>query len=60
MEGVSWKSEYKKVPLGFGIQKLIIGAVVEDAKVLIDDLQTKIEAFEDEVQSVDIPAINRI
>ena len=60
MEGLFWKSEYKKAPIAYGVEKLIIGAVVEDAKVSTDDLQEQIEAFEDEVQSVDILAFNKI
>ncbi len=60
MDGLFWKSEYKKAPIAYGVEKLIIGAVVEDAKVSTDDLQEKIEAFEDEVQSVDILAFNKI
>ena len=34
--------------------------VVEDDKVGSDDLTEKIEAFEDEVQSVDIAAFQKI
>jgi elongation factor 1-beta len=60
MDGLFWKSEYKKVPIAYGVEKIIIGAVVEDLKVSTDDLQEKIEAFEDEVQSVDILAFNKI
>jgi len=39
---------------------LIIGVTIEDAKVSVDDLQEKIEGFEDEVQSVDIAAFNKV
>ena len=60
MDGLFWKTEYKKEPIAYGVFKLIIGSVVEDAKVSTDDLQEKIEAFEDEVQSVDILAFNKI
>lgn len=48
-DGVYWKTEYKKVPVAFGIFKLIIGVTVEDEKVSVDGLQEKIEAFEDAV-----------
>jgi len=47
MDGLFWKTQYKKEPLAFGIFKLIIGATIEDAKVSVDDLQEKIESFED-------------
>lgn len=59
-DGLFWKTEYKKAPIAYGVEKLIIGCVIEDAKVGADDLQEKIEAFEDEVQSVDIAAFNKI
>tara|TARA_B110001450_G_C17418825_1_gene398981 strand:- start:95 stop:700 length:606 start_codon:yes stop_codon:yes gene_type:complete len=59
-DGIYWKTEYKKVPVAFGIFKLIIGVTVEDEKVSVDGLQEQIEAFEDVVQSVDIMAFNKI
>jgi len=37
----------KLVPVGFGIKKLQIMCVVEDEKVSVEELQEKIEAFED-------------
>jgi len=55
-----WKTEYKKEPVAFGVFKLVIGATVEDEKVSTDDLQEKIEALEDMVQSVDIVAFNKV
>lgn len=60
MDGLFWKTEYKKEPIAFGVHKLIVGCVIEDAKVSVDDLQEKIESFEDEVQSVDIASFNKI
>ena len=60
MDGLVWKTEYKKEPVAFGIYKLIVGCVIEDEKISTDDLQEKIESFEDEVQSVDIAAFNKI
>ena len=60
MDGLFWKTEYKKMPIAYGVEKIVIGCVVEDAKVSTDDLQEQIEAFEDEVQSVDIAAFNKI
>lgn len=50
----------KLVPVGYGINKLQIICVVEDEKVSIDDLQEKIQDFEDFVQSVDIVGFNKI
>lgn len=60
MDGLFWKTEYKKAPIAYGVEKIIIGCVVEDEKVSTDDLQEKMEAFEDEVQSVDIMCFNKI
>ena len=60
MDGLYWKTEYKKEPVAYGIFKLIIGMTVEDEKVSVDDVQEKIEELEDLVQSVDILAFNKI
>jgi len=60
MDGLFWKTEYKKVPVAFGIFKLIVAVTVEDDKVSVDGLQEKIEAFEEKVQSVEILAFNKI
>jgi len=59
MEGLVWGTALKK-PLAYGIFKLSVVCVVEDDKVGSDDLVEQIEAFEDEVQSVDIAAFNKI
>jgi translation elongation factor EF-1beta len=58
--GYYWKTEFKKVPVAFGIFKLIMGVTIEDEKVSVDGLQEQIEAFDDMVQSVDIMAFNKI
>lgn len=60
MDGLMWKTQYKKEPIAYGISKLIIGVTIEDAKVSVDDLQEKIEGFEEQVQSVDIAAFNKV
>jgi len=59
-DGLFWKTEYKKVPVAFGIFKLIIGFSCEDEKTSVDDIVEKIEAMEDFVQSVEITAFNKI
>lgn len=59
MDGLLWGAA-KLVPVGYGINKLQIMCVIEDDKVSIDELQEKIEGFEDYVQSVDIAAFNKI
>jgi len=60
LDGLQWKTEYKKEPIAYGVFKLIIGCVIEDEKISVDDLQEKIEGFEEEVQSVDILSFNKI
>merc|ERR1712241_57587 len=59
MDGLLWGAN-KLVPVGYGINKLQVMCVVEDAKVSIDELQEKISDFEDFVQSVDVAAMNKI
>lgn len=59
MEGLVWGAS-KLVPVGYGINKLQVMCVVEDAKVSIDELQEKITDFEDFVQSCDVAAMNKI
>ena len=60
MDGLSWKTEWKKEPVAYGIFKIQIGAVVEDDKVSTDLIQEKIEEFAEEVQSVDIVSFNKL
>ena len=59
MDGLVWGAS-KLVPVGYGINKLQVMCVVEDAKVSVDILTEEIEKFEDCVQSVDIAAFNKI
>jgi elongation factor 1-beta len=60
MDGLVWGQKHEKKPLAFGIFKLVVTAVVEDDKVSTDDLTEKIEEYDDEVQSVDIAAFNKL
>lgn len=59
MDGLLWGAS-KLVPIGYGIRKLQLRAVVEDAKVSIDELREKMCEFEDFIQSVDVAAMNKI
>ena len=36
MDGLFWKTEWKKEPVAYGIFKIVIGATVEDEKVSTD------------------------
>ena len=60
IDGLEWKTEYKKEPVAYGVFKLVMGAVVEDEKVSTDDVEEKIMEFEEYVQSVDIAAFNKL
>jgi len=59
MDGLLWGAS-KLVPVGYGIKKLQISCVVEDDKVSTEDLEEKITAFEDYIQSMDIAAFNKV
>ncbi|ODV76673.1 putative translation elongation factor 1-beta (EF-1-beta) [Suhomyces tanzawaensis NRRL Y-17324] len=59
MEGLTWGA-HQWIPVGFGIKKLQINLVVEDALVSLDDLQAAIEEDEDHVQSTDIAAMQKL
>jgi len=58
MDGLFWGPS-KLVEIAYGIMKLQITCVVEDEKVMMDDLEEKIMAFEELVQSVDIASMVR-
>jgi elongation factor 1-beta len=60
MDGLQWRTEYKKIPVAFGMYKLQMGCTIEDDKVLTDDIFDKITAWEDEVQSVDIASFQKV
>jgi translation elongation factor EF-1beta len=58
MEGLVWGTR-KLVPVGYGIKKLVVTAVIVD-DISTDDIIDQICAFEDYVQSVDIAAFNKL
>jgi elongation factor 1-beta len=58
-DGLIW-GEHKLMPVAFGVKKLQQLIVIEDDKVSGDDLEEMIMGFEDEVQSMDIVAWNKI
>lgn len=59
MDGLVWGAS-TWIPVGYGIKKLQINLVIEDAKVSLDDLQAKIEEDEDHVQSTDVAAMQKL
>jgi len=60
MDGLFWKTEYKILPVAYEIKKIQMGCIVEDDKVCTDDLFEKIQAWEDEVQSVDVVSFQKV
>eukprot|EP00736_Rhodelphis_marinus_P013480 Rmarinus@m.23379 len=59
LDGLVWGTA-KLVPIGYGIKKLVIACVIEDEKIGSDDIEEKIVAFEDHVQSVDVQSFTCI
>lgn len=59
MVGLVWSSDYKKIEVAYGIFKLQMGCVIEDDKVLTDDIFDPISEWED-VQSVDMVGMQKL
>ena len=59
-DGLFWKTEHRKEPIAFGIEKLIVAFSCEDEKVSVDSVVERIEQFDDVVQSVEIQSFNKI
>jgi elongation factor 1-beta len=59
-DGLFWKTEYQLHDVAYGVKKIVIGLVIEDDKVSVDDIVEEIQGWEEEVQSVDIAAFNKI
>ncbi|KAJ2059183.1 Elongation factor 1-beta [Coemansia sp. S146] len=60
MDGLIWNQESKRAPIAYGVNKIIMAAVVEDAKVSVDEIVELIEGFEEYTQSVDIITFNKL
>jgi len=58
MEGLEWKAS-KLMPIGYGIKKLQISCHVQD-NVSVEDIQDKIQLFEDFVQSTDVHSFTKL
>jgi elongation factor 1-beta len=59
MDGLVWGTS-QLIDIGYGIKKLQITIVVEDEKVSTDELQEKIQEFEDYVQSTDVASMQKL
>lgn len=60
IDGLVWNQEPKILEVAYGVQKLQVGCVIEDDKVLTDDIFDKITAWEDDVQSVDMVSMQKL
>jgi len=61
MDGLVWKEQYKTPVIAFGMKKLVIGCVIEDEKVSVDEnIIDILLSWEEEVQSVDIASFDKI
>jgi len=56
----SGKKNLKLKKLLFGAKKVVIGCVIEDEKISIDDIADIIQSWDDVVQSVDIAVFSKI
>ena len=60
LEGLVWGQAYELVPVAYGIKKLVMQCVIEDDKVLMDDVTDNIEGLEEWVQSVQVSAMTKV
>jgi len=60
MDGLLWGQEFKVVDVAYGIQKLVVQAIIEDEKVPLEDFEEKILSLKDHVQSVDLQSMNKV
>jgi translation elongation factor EF-1beta len=59
VDGLIWNNEPKILPIAFGMNKLQVGCIIEDAKVSVEDFYEQIEAWE-EIQSIDTVSFNKL
>jgi len=60
IDGLTWGEGYSKVPVAYGVFKLVISCVIFDDMVDLDDITDPIEAMEDDVQSVELCTMNKL
>jgi elongation factor 1-beta len=60
IDGLVWNNEPKYVEVAYGVRKIQMGCVIEDDKVLTDDIFDQITAWEDIVQSVDMTSMQKL
>lgn len=60
IDGLVWNNEPKQIEVVFNVKKLQFGCIIEDDKVLTDDIFDKILEWEDIVQSVDMVSMQKL
>lgn len=60
IDGLVWNQEPKFLDVAYGVRKIQIGCVIEDDKVLTDDIFDQITAWDDIVQSVDMTSMQKL
>lgn len=60
IEGLVWNSTPKYLDVAYGVRMIQMGCVIEDDKVLTDDIFDQITAWEDIVQSVDMVSMQKL
>jgi elongation factor 1-beta len=58
-DGLMWGA-HKQAPVAFGVKKLQLLFVIEDDKVSSEDIEEIIMQYEEEVQSMDVVAWNKV
>jgi elongation factor 1-beta len=58
--GLVWKTEFQLNDVAYGVKKITIGCVIQDDIVSTEDIIEEVESWEDDVQSVDIAAFNKL
>lgn len=59
-EGLVWGENFEVVDIAFGIQKLVIQAIIQDDLVELADIEAPLEEMEDIVQSFDLISMQKV
>ena len=59
MDGLTWKSQPQKMPVAFGLFKLVFSCFIQDDKVCTNALFDEIQKNE-EVQSIDVSTVHKL
>ncbi|CAD8110623.1 unnamed protein product [Paramecium sonneborni] len=59
-DGLVWGKEVKYEEIAYGAKKIVMSMIIEDDKILTDDVFDQITAWEDDVSSVDIVSMQKV